>query len=523
MMQKIQKFGGAMFTPALLFAFSGIVVGFCTLFSTEAIMGSIAGPDTMWTKCWYVVKEGAWTLFRQVPLLFVVALPVGLAKKQQARCCMEALVLYITFNYFLSAILTNWGSLVGIDMAVEAASGSGLTTIANIKTLDTNMLGALVISGVVVALHNRYFDTELPEWLGVFKGASFICMIGFFVMLGMAVLFALVWPPIQRMISAMQDFFVASGTFGVFVYSFLNRILIPTGLHHFIYMPFKYDNIVVNGGIEAAWSMNLSAFAASSQPLKELFPEGGFSLFGMSKVFSPVGIAAAFYTTARPEKKKAVLGLMIPVVLTAMMAGITEPIEFTFLFIAPPLFIVHSVLDGLLCAAAYQLGVVGEFSSGLIKWFALNWMPLMKNHWQTYLIQIAVGLVFTFIWFITFRFMILKFDYKTPGREDDDEAMKLYTKQDYKEKKEQKPQEGKNKNAVKAEAFLEALGGKENIESVTNCATRLRLTVKDPGKVAGLETFKRHGAHGLVAKGKSVQVIVGLSVPSVREEFEKML
>lgn len=520
MMQKIQKFGGAMFTPALLFAFSGIIVGLCTLFQSEPIMGSIAAPDTAWYQCWYVIKEGAWTLFRQVPLLFVVALPVGLAKKQTARCCMEAIVLYITFNYFLAAILTNWGPALGVNFAVEAGSGTGLTTIASIKTLDTGMIGALAISGIVVYLHDKYFDTELPEWLGVFKGSSFICAIGFFVMLIAAVIFAAVWPRIQGAIAQMQSFFIASGTFGVFCYAFLERILIPTGLHHFIYMPFLYDNIIVEGGVKAAWALSLPEFAASTESLKALFPAGGYALFGMTKVFSPLGIAAAFYTTAKPEKKKAVMGLMIPVVLTAMVAGITEPIEFTFLFIAPVLFAVHALLAGLLNAAAFQFGVVGEFSSGLINWTALNWLPLGANHWRTYVVQVVIGLIFTVIWFIVFRTLILKMDLKTPGREESSGDVKLYSKAEYKEKL---ASSGKSKNAFRAENFLAGLGGAENIESVTNCATRLRVTVKDPSKVVTLEEFKLMGAHGLVSKGKALQIIVGLDVPHVREEFEKLI
>lgn len=520
MMQKIQKFGGAMFTPALLFAFSGIIVGLCTLFQSEPIMGSIAAPDTMWYQVWYVIKEGAWTLFRQVPLLFVVALPVGLAKKQTARCCMEAIVLYITFNYFLSAILTMWGPSFGVDFSVAAGSGTGLTTIASIKTLDTGMIGALVISGVVVFLHDKYFDTELPEWLGVFKGSSFICAIGFFAMLVLSFVFAFIWPKVQHLIAGMQNFFINSGTVGVFCYSFLERILIPTGLHHFIYMPFQYDNIVVEGGIKAAWALQLPEFAMSKAPLKELFPAGGYSLFGMTKVFSPLGIAAAFYTTAKKEKKKTVLGLMIPVTLTAVVAGITEPIEFTFLFIAPILFVVHSILAGLINATAFAFGVVGEFSSGLINWAALNWIPLAANHWQTYLIQIAIGLVFTVIWFVVFRTLILKLDLKTPGREDDADEVKLYSKAEFKEKQ---AATGKSKYALQAENYLSGLGGKDNIDSVTNCATRLRVTVKDPALVVSADEFKIMGAHGLVEKGKAFQVIVGLSVPQVREEFEKLL
>ncbi len=531
MMQKIQRFGGAMFTPVLLFAFSGIVVGLCTVFQNEMIMGSIANPATQWYKVWFVIKEGAWTLFRQVPLLFVISLPIGLAKKQNARASMEAFVLYLTFNYMLAAMLANWGMSFGVDYSVDAVSGSGLALVANIKTLDTGMVGALIVSGIVIYLHNKYFDTQLPEWLGVFKGSSFICMIGFFVMIPLAFIFMAIWPQVQNVIASMQTFFISTGAIGIWVYTFLERILIPTGLHHFIYMPMQYESIVMNGGLVAGWVESLPSIAQSTDSLRTLFPGGGFLLFGMSKVFAPIGISAAFYFTAKPNKKKEVLGLMIPVTLTAMFAGITEPIEFTFLFIAPLLFFVHALIAASLATVAYIAGITGNFSSGLINWLALNWLPLGQNHWQQYLLQVGIGLVFSFIWFVVFRFMIIKMNLPTPGREADDEEVKLVSKKEYNATKngegtENDPKEDivvKGGDAAKAESFLSLLGGKENIVDVTNCATRLRVSVNDSSLIAPLNEFKKSGAHGLVVNGKAIQVIVGLSVPSVRDEFETLL
>lgn len=525
MMQKIQKFGGAMFTPVLLFAFSGIMVGITTLLTNGEIMGVLADPSGMWYQSLEIVKEGAWTVFRQLPLLFVIGLPIGLAKKQPARACLESLVIYLTFNYFLSAILTTWGPAFGVDFAANIGGNSGLALIAGIKTLDTGMIGALVIAGITVYLHDKFYDAELPEFLGVFKGSSFIVIIGFFAMIPLALLFAFIWPKVQSFIGNMQSFFVSSGTIGVWVYTFLERLLIPTGLHHFVYTPFTMDNAVVEGGLTAYWALHLSDFATSSQSLKEMFPQGGFALFGMSKIFAPVGIAAAFYTTAKKDRRKNVLGLMIPVVLTAIVAGITEPIEFTFLFIAPVLFIVHAFLAATLSATAFAAGVVGSFDSGLINWIALNWLPLGKYHLSTYLIQIGIGLLFTVIWFVVFRALILKLNLKTPGREDETEDTKLYSKADYKAKKSAGNSNSKveNNNAKKARLFLEGLGGSENIDSVTNCATRLRITVNNPEMVKSVDEFQEMGAHGLVVKGKAVQVIVGLSVAHVRDELEKLI
>ena len=518
MMQKIQRFGGAMFTPVLLFAFSGIVIGFCTIAQNELILGSIAQPDTMWYQCWYVIKEAAWTVFRQVPLLFVVGIPIGLAKKQQGRACMEALVLYITFNYALAAMLQNWGTNFGVDYTLNAGGGTGLALIASIKTLDTGMIGSLVVAGIVVAIHNKYFDTELPEWLGTFRGSSLVCVIGFFAMIATAFAFLVIWPQVQNMISSMQTFFIESSYLGIWVYTFLERFLIPTGLHHFVYMPFTIDSAVVAGGITAAWAQELPTIARSTGSLAELFPAGGFALYGLSKMFAPLGIAGAFYVTAKDHKKQAVIGLMVPVVLTAILCGITEPIEFTFLFVAPILFLIHSILAATLATVAFMLGISGSMGAGLIQNASMNYIPLMGSHGFQYLELLILGLVFTVIWFIVFRFMILKMNLATPGREEDNEETKLVSKAEYKASK-----STDSPNLQKAKAFLEALGGKENIIDVTNCATRLRVTLKDESMVKSLAEFKKHGAHGLVTKGKAIQVIVGLSVPQVREEFEKLL
>lgn len=226
-----------MFTPVLLFAFAGVVVGLGTLFTTQAIFGDLAAPTSTWHLCWNVVLQGGWTVFNQLPLLFAVSLPIGLAKKQNARCCMEALVGYLTFHYFVSTLLSQWGGSFGVDFSAEVGSTSGLAMIASIKTLDMGMVGALAISGVIIAVHNRFFDTELPDWLGVFNGSVFVYVVSFFVLLPIAVLCCFVWPHVQDGISALQGFLTSTGLVGVWVFTFLERILIPFGLHHLVYSP----------------------------------------------------------------------------------------------------------------------------------------------------------------------------------------------------------------------------------------------------------------------------------------------
>ena len=523
-MQNVQRFGGAMFTPVILFSFFGIMVSLSIIFKNTDLLGGLAAKGTYWYNFWYVVEQGSWTVFAQMPLLFAISLPIGLAKKNQARCCMEAFVIYVVFNYFISGILTLDSSFFGVDYSQKAGGGTGLAMIANIKTLDLGMLGAIFIAAVTVWLHNRLFDVDLPDWLGIFKGSSLVVAAGFFLMIPMAFVFCVVWPEVQHAIASFQGFLKASDFVGVWVYTFCERILIPTGLHHFIYTPFIFGPAIVDGGIQQYWLQHLQDFATSAHSLKDMFRGAGFSLHGSSKMFGIPGIAAAMYVTAKPEKRRAVAGLLIPATITAMLCGITEPLEFTFLFVAPFLFAVHAFLAASLAATLYIFGVVGSFGGGFIDAFVQNWIPLFKYHSGTYITQIVVGCCFTVIYFFVFRYLILKNNYKTPGRTDEDTEDKLYTKADYKAKKALEGQGMKvDERDIKAKVFLESLGGAANIKDVTNCATRLRVTVNNPDLVKPVSAFTKAGAHGLVKNGHALQVIVGLSVPQIRERFEALL
>lgn len=527
MMEKLQRFGGAMFVPVLLFAFNGIVLSLAIAFQNELIVGSIAASGTLWQEVWSIFEAGGWTIFNNMELLFVIGLPIGLAKKANGRASLAAFVVYMTWNNYIAKMLELWGTSFGVDYSQEVGGVSGLKLIGGVKTLDTNLIGAILISAIVVWIHNRYFETKLPDWLGVFQGSSLVVIIGFIVMFPMALLTAWGWPSIQEVIAQMQGFLSTSGTLGVGIYVFLERILIPTGLHHFIYQPFIYGPAVVEGGIEPFWLENLNTFANTPGSLRSLFPEGGFALHNVSKMFAPLGIGAALVATAKPEKRKQTIALIVPTALTAILAGITEPFEFTFLFLAPQLFAVHAVLAGFLGATLYALGVAGDVGSGLLTVITKFIVPMWANHRNAVFIVFGVGLAFSIIYFLIFRFAILKWDIKTPGREEAEEV-KMYRKSDYKEKKANgkagKPVSADgNGFSERAAAFLEGLGGSENIADVNNCATRLRVSVKDEALVKDDTFFRQGGAHGIVRKGKAFQVIVGMDVPQIREQFEQMV
>ena len=529
-MQNMQRFGGAMYTPVILFAFFGLTVAVSIVCKNEGLLGSLAAPGTLWYDFWFVVEQGAWTVFAQMPILFAIAVPIGFAKKEPARCAMESFVIYMLFNYFISAFLTLHGSAFGVDYSQPAGPGTGLAMIANVKTLDMGMLGAIFIACCTAFLHNRFYDTNIPDWLGIFKGPAFVVAIGFVVMIPMALLFCIVWPAVQHAIEQFQFFLKTSGILGVWAYTFSEKMLLPAGLHHFIYLPFIFGPAVVDGGIQAYWLGHINDFMVSGQSLRELFPEGGFALHGSGKVFGLPGAALAIYMCAKPEKRKKTAALLIPATITAVLCGITEPIEFTFLFVAPLLYLLHAVLSATLSATLYAIGLSGNFGGGLIDCFVQNWIPLFSYHYATYLMQIAVGLCFTAIYFFVFRFVIQLKDYKTPGRTDDGVEDKLFTKADYKAKQAgaagtatAAPGMKLDERDVKARAFLDGLGGAANIKDVTNCATRLRVTVNDPELVAPTGAFTEAGAHGLVRNGHAFQVIVGLSVPQIRERFEALM
>ncbi|AXO42550.1 alpha-glucoside-specific PTS transporter subunit IIBC [Enterobacter hormaechei] len=524
MLSQIQRFGGAMFTPVLLFPFAGIVVGIAIMLRNPLFVGeALTAPDNLFAQIVHIIEEGGWAVFRNMPLIFAVGLPIGLAKQAQGRACLAVLISFLTWNYFINAMGMTWGHFFGVDFSAEPTAGSGLAMIAGIKTLDTSIIGAIIISGLVTAIHNRFFDKPLPVFLGIFQGTSFVVILAFFVMIPCAWLTLLGWPKVQMGIESLQAFLRTAGALGVWVYTFLERILIPTGLHHFVYGPFIFGPAAVEGGIQVYWAQHLQEFSQSTVPLKTLFPEGGFALHGNSKVFGSVGIALAIWYTASPENRVKVAGLLIPATLTAVLVGITEPLEFTFLFISPLLFAIHAVLAATMATVMYTFGVVGNMGGGLLDQFLpQNWIPMFHNHASTVFTQIGIGLCFTGIYFVVFRTLIERLNLKTPGREESE--IKLYNKADYKAARGQTTAPAAASQQVgQAAGFLQALGGAANIESINNCATRLRIALVDMTKTQSDDVFKALGAHGVVRRGNGIQVIVGLHVPQVRDQLESLM
>ena len=528
MLQKIQRFGGAMFAPAMLFSISGLMVGVSALATSADIVGDLAVYGTPWYVFWTIIQRGSWTVFKRLPLLFAVALPIGLAQKQPARCCLEALVAYFAYCFFLSEIIKLSGDNLGLKYPSSLTPASGITIIDGIKTLDTGIIGPLAVSATVVAIHDRFYDAKVPDWLGTFSGSSLVYLISFFAVFALAAISAAIVPSVYAVTETLRHALAGVGPFGVGIFVLLERALEPMGLHHLLYMPIYYDNLVINDGIYATWSSLLPILSHSTRPLNELAPWAGFTATGWVKLFGLPAIAAAFYSTAKPERRAGLRAILVPAIIASVVCGVTEPLEFLFMFTHPGLFFLYAVLSSCLATTMNLFGIVGIFSGGLMEMAAFNFIPLMRTHAGSYLLALGIGLAFSLIFFVSFRALILIYDLKTPGREDhvaNRAAIDHLTGSGF--AKEQSPNDEVNSRSdqdhVLAERVIQLLGGVGNIVGATNCATRLRVEVADPSIVADNAAFVAAGAKGLIITGKTAQVIIGISVPRVKEHFDQIM
>lgn len=524
----LQRVGRSFMLPIAILPVAGLFLGIggsftnTTMLETYNLMG-VLGPGTFANSILTVMNDAGSIVFSNLPILFAMGVAIGMAKAEKAVAALAGALAFFIMHASIGAMITVHG---GAD---NMLAGSVATTVG-INSLQMGVFGGIIVGLGVAYLHNKFYKIELPQSLSFFSGTKFVPIISAVVYLIVGIIMFYIWPTVQAGINGVGEVVRISGYFGTWVYGFMERLLIPFGLHHVFYLPFWQTS--VGGTMEVGGKMIEGAqnifFAQLADPSTTHFSveatrfmSGKFPLM----IFGLPGAALAMYKTAKPEKKKVVGGLLFSAALTSILTGITEPLEFTFLFVAPFLYLIHCIFAGLAYMIMHILhvGVGMTFSGGLIDLTLFGILP--GNGRTNWLMIPLVGIGYFLVYYFLFSFLIKKFDLKTPGREEDDNAeVKLYTKADVNAKKEDGPSGEKSANADDdlSMAIVHGLGGKSNIESVDCCITRLRCTVKD-SKLVRDDVLKATGAAGVVKAGAGVQVIYGPRVTLIKSNLEEYL
>lgn len=520
----LQRVGRSFMLPIALLPVAGLLLGIGSSFTNETMLAayglnSVIHPGTLIYTILDVMSQTGSAVFNNLALLFAMGVAIGMARKEKEVAALSGAVAYIIMNTAIQAMINAAGG-------VEAMPANSTTTMLGITTLQMGVFGGIVVGLGVAALHNKFYKIELPQVLAFFGGTRFVPIVSSIVYLVVGIAMFYIWPVVQSGIAALGALVLASGYAGTFIYGLLERALIPFGLHHVFYMPFWQtavggtaiiDGVTVTGAQNIFFaelaSKSTTVFSVSATRfMAGKFP---FMMFGLP------GAALAMYQCAKPEKKKAAGGLLLSAALTAFLTGITEPLEFTFIFVALPMYAVHCVLAGLsfMLMHILNVGVGMTFSGGLIDLVLFGVMQgNAKTHWVW---VVVVGAVYFVLYYIIFRFMISKFDYKTPGR-DDAEEVKLYTRADVNARSAASGSTAPAGDDPVSALIVEGLGGTANLSDVDCCATRLRCTVKDAALIRQ-DVLKASGASGVICKGNGVQVVYGPKVAVIKAKLEDYL
>lgn len=530
----LQRVGRSFMLPIAILPVAGLLMGIgssftnATTIETYGLTG-ILGEGTILHALLLIMSKVGSTVFDNLPLIFAVGVAIGMAKKEKEVAALSAVIAYFVMNTAISAMLTISGQILENGEIADTVLSGTIASACGIQTLQMGVFGGVIVGLGVAALHNKFYRIQLPNALSFFGGTRFVPIISTIVYMFVGILMYFVWPVVQNGIYALGGLVTGSGYVGTLIFGLIKRALIPFGLHHVFYMPFwqtavggtmEVAGVLVQGGqniffAQLANSANVAHF--SSDATRFFSGEFIFMIFGLP------GAALAMYHCAKPEKKKVAGGLLLSASLACMATGITEPLEFSFLFVAPVLFVVQVILAGTAYMIAHMLNIaVGlTFSGGLLDLFLFG--VLQGNEKTSWLLIIPVGIIYFLLYYFIFKFLILKFDFKTPGREDDETETKLYTKADVNARKENNKEESVlgNSDSV-SEAIIRGLGGKKNISDIDCCATRLRCTVADDSLINDA-ILKATGASGVVHKGKGVQIIYGPNVTVIKSNLEEYL
>ena len=532
----LQRVGRSFMLPIAVLPVAGLLLGIGSSFTNETTIATyglqgILGNGTILHALLMIMSKAGNVIFDNLPIIFAVGCAIGMAKKEKEVAALSAVIAYFTMNAAVNAMLVNSGQILDDGSIADFVLQGTITSSVGIQTLQMGVFGGIIVGLGVAALHNRFYTIELPSALAFFSGSRFVPIIStvVYVLVGIGMFF--VWPMVQNGIYALGSLVTGSGYVGTLIFGLIKRALIPFGLHHVFYMPFWQTAVggtmevagqMVQGGqniffAQLADSANIAHFSADAT--RYFSGEFIFMIFGLP------GAALAMYQCAKPEKKKAAGGLLLSAALACMATGITEPLEFSFLFVAPALFVVQVILAGSAYMIAHMLNIaVGlTFSGGFLDFFLFG--ILQGNEKTSWMRIIPVGIIYFCLYYFIFKFMIKKFDFKTPGREDDDVETKLYTKADVNARKEAQngvASEGASSEDALSEMITRGLGGKKNIADVDCCATRLRCTVHEADRVSD-GILKSTGASGVIHKGNGVQVIYGPNVTVIKSNLEDYL
>ena len=531
----LQRVGRSFMLPIAILPVAGLLLGFGSSFTNATTIQTyglekILGDGTILNSLLIIMNKVGSAVFDNLPLIFAVGVAIGMAKKEKEVAALSALIAFFVMNVAINAMLVITGEITADGTIASNVLEGTITSVCGIQSLQMGVFGGIIVGLGVAALHNRFHKIVLPNALSFFGGSRFVPIISTLVYMFVGIGMYFAWPVVQNGIYALGGLVTGSGYLGTLIFGIIKRALIPFGLHHVFYMPFWQTAVggtmevagqMVQGGqniffAQLADSANIAHFSADAT--RYFSGEFIFMIFGLP------GAALAMYRCAKPEKKKQAGGLLLSATLACMMTGITEPLEFSFLFVAPALFAVQVVLAGSAYMIAHILNIaVGlTFSGGFLDLFLFG--ILQGNAKTSWLRIIPVGIIYFFLYYFIFSFLIKKFNFKTPGREDDDTETKLYTKADVNARKEAGKETAGNTGTADSvsEAITQGLGGKKNISDVDCCATRLRITVYDAARVND-EIIKTTGSRGIVKKGQGVQIIYGPQVTVIKSKLEDYL
>ena len=518
----LQRVGRSFMLPIAILPVAGLLLGIGGSFTNPTMidaygLASILGEGTILHSILTVMSKCGDIIFGNLPIIFAMGVAIGMAKKEKEVAALSGAIAFFVMHTAISAMLD-------ITQIGATLPNGSLTNVVGIESLQMGVFGGIIVGLGVAALHNKFYKIELPQVLSFFGGTRFVPIISCLVYVVVGIVMFYLWPYIQNGIYAVGAIVRDAGYGGTFLYGLMERALIPFGLHHVFYIPFWQT--AVGGTMEVAGTLVEGAqnifFAQLADPATSVFSveatrfmSGKFPLM----IFGLPGAALAMYHCSKDNKKKIAGGLLLSAALTSMLTGITEPIEFTFLFVAPILYIIHSIFAG----AAYMLmhifkvGVGMTFSGGFID---LSLFGILQGNAKTNWIWVVIiGLIYFAVYYVVFRYLITKFNYKTPGREEDDEETKLYTRADVNAKDSFNKTNGNDSLSAN---IVKGLGGAQNISDVDCCATRLRITVFDVKKVSQ-DILKATNASGVVIKGNGVQIIYGPRVSVIKSNLEDYL